>query len=1458
MGGIFQMEFLLFSGSVIISCVLILVFRHLDRNNRSFDKMAKLSKSVKDEISSITKDKIQEVRDYNNFIETSLQRGKILLDDLNKNLKLTEQKSNLLQNDKVLSLLSKVESIEKTFEDINHQLVELNETKNFSKNSNKFIRETMSEMKVIKGDIGLLKKELDNKRGEVTDVIKKQEERVLGEIEKNRKGALETLNKEKKYFDNNIETYKKEIENINLLITTMKDGFIKSVEDEFDTINQNYKLKSDTIKKEYGDIELDLKKKLEEKIGDYSKYIVRIEERGENLGKKIEKDLNDIKENYILDIKEGYNRVLDDLNKYNEKLRLQTKNDIVNNYSSYEEKYKKLIENIKNAEDNASSKLLIYEDFMKSSFDKFEKFKGDTFSEIKSKAEEFNIHINNAKDLGIRLELEIFNEIKANLNDFRNTTAGNLEAIKIELNNSIKTYEDGIEKRYISITNKTGEAERNITGLNDKFNDNIKDYESVLSKLETDKNYLKEYFNAAIVDLKGELNNQINNINSFYKNNEVKVKDDFDKVVSELDKLRERHKSNTIDDMEKYKNIFNNNMVKMKQYFEKETEKVFANIDKMVSDISNKADGKTDELTQRFEIKYREVETKLLNVSEKMEEKSHQLEDNIQNQSNAIEETLNEKMKSVMERLYEKQDIFEKDVRDIGINYELKLKSFTDEINSIIEDGDKKANEKIVSINSKINDFKITFDEFISETDKKIKIGEANYEKFVSELYNKTAFIEEDFENKTANIEKAYFNKGNELLKSNDEKLSLFIDKFDSLTESIEDIKTNIDKDITDKIATGKNLISDLLQKGANDIAMNYKSLEDETIAKIDEYKNELIKLKQNMKFLDEKFAKRFDDKLSDFDNKFNNRIQIYNEKYKTNIDEMYEKSKILEEKLSIKVAEIEDNYYKKGEDLVNQNKISLNEFVDRFKNLNREILELKSKIDSEVAGKIEDGKKNLDDQYKSLEGETIRKINDYKNELLKIRQNMQQLDEKFITRFNEKVNEVDSRFEQKIGEIDKKFDDEKFELGKKSEAMLNESRSMLENFKSDFNNLQSEITTLKAHIDGEVAKKIEDSKVEFNVIYQQEIVKLQEKYKSNEEMVINKLNDYKKDVYRIEQNMKQVDDRFTARFLEHSSILDKKIALIEDNIKKFEKSTGIFEKFDYMKDKLVEELQTLKDSLNTVKKERADVVEIEKRMVNIQSVVKENDQKFNIFLGDKKKIDNLSQTINNLKEVADSVNEKIASIDNAKGIIDSLDNKITLVERKLNSLETVYENATEKENEIRKSVESINDVKNRSMELSKYLEVINKKYDDLEFKRNTFEKVFKNFEKDANLITKSEGKVNDVIEKFNQMDGLIEDLEQRTDSINRIREWLVKAETQIENLNQETDKRIRLLESLFEKVPQSKIVKEKIKDEGNKKETVAQLRSQGWTIDDIAKTLDLSVGEVEFILDLEFHKVGK
>lgn len=1438
------MEYLLFFGSIAISLTMIVVFRNLDKNNKTFEKVARLLKSVKEDINQMTSDKIQEIKDYNNFIETSLSKGEMLLSDLNKNLKLTEQKNTLLQNDKVVSLLQKVENIESKFDNINTQLNELNETKDFSKNSTKFIKENMNEMKNIKNDILSLKKELDTKKNSVTDAIKKEENTFFNSLEKNKKTLLETLNKEKKHFDDNLAIYKRDLEGINSLISSMKTNFMKEVEDGFDSINQNYKTKSDVVKKEFSDLEVELRKKLEDKIGDYSRYIVRIEERSENLTKKLEKELNSAKDNYVLDLKENFTKILGEFNKHNEQLRAQSKNEIANQYSNYENHYKKLIDSLKSASENANSKIGVYESFLKDSFEKFEKYKKNTFTDIDSRIGEFNIHINNAKDLGIKLELQIFNEIKEKLNSFKNEIENSIDKSKTEINSRVDDYQSEVNNRHGLTTNTLKEMGEDLKKFNDFFEDELNRYKDSFIKLESDKNSFGENFNNWLIGLKNDLDKEIAKNGSIFKDSEEKLKNDMSKLIVQLDKDRDEHKKKSIEDMEKYKNIFNTNMVKMKHYFEKENEKVFANIDRMVSQVVNKADGKTDELTNRFEFKYKEVESRLMSVTDMMQEKSLELENNIIKKSNDIEEKIDNKMKDIIQNLYAKQDEFENEIKNIGNNYEIKLKDFTNEINTIIKSGKASAEQKIESINSKVMDFGGVLTNFVSDMDQKIKDTNVDYEKFVADIHNKVFLVEKNFEDRTLNIEKSYFIKGEEFLNIQKERLEGFIDKFDILTANLDQLKSIIDNEVSQKIDDGKNSIES-----------SYRELENETINKIEEYKNELNKVRQNMKFLDEKFSKRFDDKLLDFDNKFLNKMEMFNQKYKTNIDEMFEKSEQLEVRLSNRVNEIDDNYFKKGETLLNENKLKFGEFINHFKSLNSEIASLKQKIDTDILEKINDGKNNLDEQYRLLEGETLKKINDYKNELLKIRQNMQQLDEKFILKFNEKVNDVDHKLDLKIQDLDKKMENEKFEMSKKTEEMLNESKQKLDLFKRDFDGLKEDINLLKSQIDGDITKKIDDGKDEINRIYQNEIDKLMDKYKVNEEMVINKLNDYKKDINKVEQNMKQIDDRFTARFLEHSSNLDKKIGVIEDDIKRFEKSTGIFEKFDYMKEKLNDELTILKNSLSEIKQEKGNILEIEKRMILINATIKESDQKINQFLNDKKKIDNLTSMISTLKTQADSAEEKIASIESARILINGLDSKINNIEVKLRGLEDIYKDASDKEVEIKRSIESVNDIKNRSLELSKYLEVINKKYDDLEFKRTTYEKTFKNFEKDAGFIIKSEGKINDVLDKFNQMDGLVEDIEQRTDSINKIREWLVKAETQIVNLNNETDKRIKLLESLFDRSPESKVVKNSLKDDTSKKDAVMKLKNHGWTIDDIAKNLNLSIGEVEFILDLEYHR---
>ncbi len=426
-----------------------------------------------------------------------------------------------------------------------------------------------------------------------------------------------------------------------------------------------------------------------------------------------------------------------------------------------------------------------------------------------------------------------------------------------------------------------------------------------------------------------------------------------------------------------------------------------------------------------------------------------------------------------------------------------------------------------------------------------------------------------------------------------------------------------------------------------------------------------------------------------------------------------------------------------------------------------------------------------------------------------------------------------------------------------KGEKLIIDNSAKLDDFIEKFNALTHEFSVIKSKIDNEVSDKIEEGKSVIENIFDKAANNLNENYKNMEQESIERLNSYKKELVKIQDNMKQVDDRFTSRFLEHANQLDKRIESIDGEIRNFEKASNMFNRVDKLKESLEDNIKVLKDDIQTIKEERSEILKIEKKMLSIESIVATTHDKYRMIIDEKKKIESIELILEELRQISQNVDEKIDNIKMGKVMVENIDNKLDNINTKIKNLEEYYNNVIKKEDEVSKSVNLIDKLDRTSDNLNLKINNLEKQIEDLDFKKSTFEKSFKNFEKDANLITKSEKQVQDVIVKFKQMDSLIEDLEVRTDVINKHREWLVKAETQMVNLSSDTDKKIKLLQSLVTSGTE-KTVKGKISNDQTKKDTVLKLKKQGWTLDEIAKTLNLSIGEVEFILDLEHSKMHK
>ena len=97
-------------------------------------------------------------------------------------------------------------------------------------------------------------------------------------------------------------------------------------------------------------------------------------------------------------------------------------------------------------------------------------------------------------------------------------------------------------------------------------------------------------------------------------------------------------------------------------------------------------------------------------------------------------------------------------------------------------------------------------------------------------------------------------------------------------------------------------------------------------------------------------------------------------------------------------------------------------------------------------------------------------------------------------------------------------------------------------------------------------------------------------------------------------------------------------------------------------------------------------------------------------------------------------------------------------------------------------------------------------------------------------------------------MDAILSETEKRIDTLQDDKEWLAKTETRLVDLNRDVTGKIRTLGEISKPTLSKSNSGSSITP--SIKETVISLAHHGWTPENIAEKLKLSVGEVELILE--------
>ncbi|MDR2419137.1 MAG: hypothetical protein LBD79_08780 [Treponema sp.] len=344
-----------------------------------------------------------------------------------------------------------------------------------------------------------------------------------------------------------------------------------------------------------------------------------------------------------------------------------------------------------------------------------------------------------------------------------------------------------------------------------------------------------------------------------------------------------------------------------------------------------------------------------------------------------------------------------------------------------------------------------------------------------------------------------------------------------------------------------------------------------------------------------------------------------------------------------------------------------------------------------------------------------------------------------------------------------------------------------------------------------------------------------------------------------IRASIAQVSGEITAqrnevffRIDEHAKSLTAAIVRADQQLEAFVKETALFDRANELKRDLDERIAALNGDFERLTQHSSEAVKLEEQFTRLRRIEEEVNAKMTKFLSEQHRIDQMETDFNRLLEIAKSVDTKLTEVTTSDDTLQAIQVQIRKLNDALSDAEEKYQRI-ERKNETLDTTNAGIDRNFKSLQDSERMAAfIN---DDL--RRLTGE--LEILQSSVESLIRDNTKAKETAEKLSLLDQSLSTIEERLENMQKARQWLAQSETRLKSLKDEIDKQSSLLArgsgggisvggGSIPKVP-SGSGKSAMPD-GSQQETILKLKRQGWTVEEIANTLGISIGEVELTLE--------
>jgi DNA repair exonuclease SbcCD ATPase subunit len=440
------------------------------------------------------------------------------------------------------------------------------------------------------------------------------------------------------------------------------------------------------------------------------------------------------------------------------------------------------------------------------------------------------------------------------------------------------------------------------------------------------------------------------------------------------------------------------------------------------------------------------------------------------------------------------------------------------------------------------------------------------------------------------------------------------------------------------------------------------------------------------------------------------------------------------------------------------------------------------------------------------------------------------------LTRMRENVNtrmrEMSKEVQVQIEALTAGFAAQRNDLLVASQEERQELRQELKAIAGGMEELQGEVQTRSKAVLEDLQKKLDSFNLEFS-----------RSTREMQEEMSGRLKAIRLTLSEVEARADAQQEELFKTIDERQRSVGTQLEDIDKRIKKFTDQTKLFERADNLKLALEAQVTEMKREIEKVQGRVREVQEIDTRITTSQRVADDVSGKLSKIVNERRRIEDMDADFKKLLSISRDLDMRIETVHSSQDTLQEIQAKI----RELESLEKLIETRYERLEKKKEIIETTTTGVDKNFQV---LDSLEKNLGAIEGELATFGRQIDVLRRDVETLSADKAQVKAVVEKIGEMDGILSTLEERMQKLDTAREWIAKTETRFEKVGKQAQEQVKLLEGIL-KQERKQSKSERGAPPMDKREIVTKLAHQGWSPPEIARTTNLSRGEVELILEL-------